>query len=190
MFLTQGESDIIFHCGLFIMKKWAFIFFIALLVASCNSILNPSPSGTLSEKQMTDILVDIHLSEATLSVLNDSVARLNDTTQLRIRFAYIFVKNNVDPDDFNTSLTYYLGHIEELDKIYVEVINRLTELEATLQPKPVPNSVRLNPEKNRMLKRNIWYKSMNMNDKPEDIEYFSPLIYPYAAVNQKSLLKY
>ena len=70
--------------------------FIALLAASCNSILNSSLSGTLSEKQMTDILVDIHLSEASLSVLNDSIARLNDTTQLRIRFARIFTKNNIE----------------------------------------------------------------------------------------------
>jgi hypothetical protein len=173
------------------MRKWVFILFIALLAASCNSIINPSPSGTLSEKQMADILVDIHLSEASLSVLNDSIARLNDTTQLRIRFAQIFAKNDVDPDDFNTSLTYYLGHIEELDKIYVEVINRLTELEATLQPKPIQNTIRLNPDQNRLLMRNIWYKSMNWTDKPEEIEYFSPLIYPTPADNQKTpLLKY
>jgi hypothetical protein len=177
MFLTQGESHIIFHCGLFIMRKWAFILFIALLAASCNSIINSSPSGTLSEKQMTDILVDIHLSEASLSVLNDSIARLNNTTQLRIRFADIFAKHNIDPDDFNTSLTYYLGHIEELDKIYVEVINRLTELEATLQPKPEPNSIRLNPDQNRMLMRNIWFKSMNKTNEPEAIQYFSPTVY-------------
>jgi hypothetical protein len=170
------------------MRKWAFILIIALLAASCNSILNSRPSGTLSEKQMTDILVDIHLSEASLSVLNDSIARLNDTTQLRIRFAQIFAKNNIDPDDFNTSLTYYLGHIEELDKIYVKVINRLTELEATLQPKPIPNSIRLNPDQNRMLMRNIWFRSMNMTDKPENVEYFSPLIYPSQADNQRTLL--
>ncbi len=165
--------------------------FIALLSASCNSILNSSPSGTLSENKMIDILVDIQLSEATLSVLNDSIARLNDTTQLRIRFAQVFTKNNVDPDDFNTSLTYYLGHIEELDKIYVEVINRLTELEATLQPKPVQNSIRLNPDKNKLLMKNIWFRSMNMPDKPENVEYFSPLIYPSAKDHQRSpLLKH
>jgi hypothetical protein len=173
------------------MRKGTLILIIALLVASCNSILNSSPSGTLSENKMADILVDIHLSEATMNVLNDSIVRLNDTTQLRIRFAQIFAKNDVDPDDFNTSLTYYLGHIEELDKIYVEVINRLTELEATLQPKPIQNTIRLNPDQNRLLMRNIWYKSMNWTDKPEEIEYFSPLIYPLATDKQRSsILKY
>jgi hypothetical protein len=148
-----------------------------MLIASCSSILNPKPSGTLSEKQMTDILVDIHLTEASMRIANDSLSRLHDTTQMRIRFAQLFEKHNTDPDDFNTSLTYYLEHIEELDKIYVGVINRLTEMEATLQPKDVQNTKRLSPDQNRELNKNIWYRSMNKIEGPEVIEYFSPLKY-------------
>jgi hypothetical protein len=157
------------------MEKWAFILFIALLVASCNSILSSKPSGTLSEKQMVDVLVDIHLTEAVMKISNDSLARLNDTIQLRIRFADVFKKHDVDPDDFNTSLTYYLKHIEELDKIYVEVINRLTELEATLQPKPLQN---INNSTSRKNINNIWFRSMNKTDEPEEIQYFDPVRYP------------
>jgi hypothetical protein len=159
------------------MRNWAFVLFIALLAASCNSILNSRPSGTLGKKQMVDILVDIHLTEAALTIANDSIARLNDTTQLRIRFAQVFIKNDISPDDFNTSLTYYLQHIEDLDNIYKEVINRLTALEATLQPKPQPGLKRINPDQNRMLLRNIWYSSMNKAIEPEEIQYFSPMIY-------------
>jgi hypothetical protein len=160
------------------MRKWAFILFISMLIsASCSSILNPKPSGTLSEKQMTDILVDIHLTEASMSIANDSISRLHDTTQMRIRFAQVFEKHNTDPDDFNTSLTYYLEHIEELDKIYVGVINRLTELEATLQPKVAQNTNRLSPDQKRELYKNIWYRSMNKNEAHVKIEYFSPLKY-------------
>lgn len=124
---------------------------------------------------MTDVLVDIHLTEASMKVANDSLARLNDTTQIRIRFAQLFIKHDVDPDDFNTSLDYYLKHIEELDKIYVEVINRLTELEATLQPKPEQNRNMINSRKNS---NNVWFKSMNRTDEPDDIQYFSPMKYP------------
>lgn len=159
------------------MSKWVYILFIALLFASCNSILNSKPSGTLSEKQMTDILVDIQLTEASMTVANDSLTRLNDTTLMRIRFARVFEKHNIDPDDFNTSLTYYLEHIEELDKIYVGVISRLTELEATLQPKVTQNNKRLSPGQERELYKNIWYRSMNKNEESEKIEYFSPLKY-------------
>jgi hypothetical protein len=157
------------------MGKWAFILFIALLGASCGSILNSKPSGTLSEKQMIDILVDIHLTEATMKIANDSLARLNDTTQMRQRFAEVFIKNDIDPDDFNASLDYYLKHIEDLDKIYVEVINRLTELDATLQPKPVQSTNSFNSRKNI---NNLWFKLMNKTDEPEKIQYFSPMKYP------------
>ena len=47
---------------------------------------------------MIDVLVDIHLTEATLNIANDSISRLNDTTQLRIRYAQVFLKNDIDPD--------------------------------------------------------------------------------------------
>lgn len=163
------------------MEKWAFILFIALLGASCNGILNSRPSGTLSEKQMVDVLVDIHLTEASLKIGDDTIARLNDTTQLRIRFAQIFLKHDISPDDFNNSLTYYLEHIEDLDKIYKEVINKLTALEATLQPVIIPRFNRLNPDQKRALQKNPWYKSMNHTEVQEEIQYFSPSIYTVQA---------
>ena len=160
------------------MKKWAFILCFAVLAASCNSILSSKPSGMLNEDKMIDVLVDIHLTEAALRVANDSLARLNDTTKLRILFAQVYEKHNVDPDDFNTSLDYYLKHIDELDKIYVEVINRLTELEAKLQPKPVQTSNSLTTDRKLNLNKKIWFKSMNRKTEPEEIIYFGPMIYP------------
>jgi len=159
------------------MRKWALILFIAMLCASCNSILSSRPSGTLSEKQMTDILVDIHLTEAAMRVANDSLSRLHDTTQMRIQFAEVFAKHGIGPDDFNASLTYYLEHIEELDKIYVGVISRLTELDATLQPKWAQNTKSLSPDQKRELYKNIWYRSMNKDADQGKVEYFSPLKY-------------
>jgi len=162
----------------FNIKNWAFVLCIAFLATSCNRILNSKPSGTLSENQMVDILVDIHLTEASLIVANDSIARLNDTLQLRSRFAQVFVKQDVNPDDFNSSLTYYLEHIEDLDKIYKEVIKKLTELEATLQPKTAPSLNRFNPDQKKILMRNLWYKAMNKSKEPEEIQYINLMIYP------------
>lgn len=166
------------------MKKWAFILCIAILAASCNSLLRSKPSGTLSEEEMIDILVDIHLTEATLRMANDSVARLNDTTELRNRFAQVFRKHDVDPDDFNTSLNYYIQHIEQLDKIYVEVINRLTEMEAGLLQKTTkpPGGIYKRPRtgQNPAQLNNPWYKSMNKIDEPAEIHYFDSTRYPAA----------
>jgi Domain of unknown function (DUF4296) len=160
------------------MTKWTFILFFALLGASCNSILNSKPSALLSEEEMTEVLVDIHLTEAALRVADDSLARLNDTTKLRILFAAVYKKHNIDPDDFNVSLDYYLQHIDELDKIYVEVINRLTELDATLQPKPVKVANSPTAARRQSLNKNVWYKAMNGITEPEEIFYFGPMQYP------------
>lgn len=126
---------------------------------------------------MVDVLVDIHLSEWILKIVNDSSTRLNDTTYLRNRFALVFSKHDVDPDDFTASLDYYMRHIEDLDKIYTEVINRLTELEATLQPKldqSISNTGRISRGQNN----NTWFRSMNKITEPVEIQYFSPMHYP------------
>ena len=163
------------------LKKWAFIVCIAMLSASCNSILNSKPLGTLSEEQMIDVLVDIHLTEATLKIANDSLARVSDTAELRNRFAQVFRKHDIEPDDFNASLNYYLEHIEEIDKIYTEVINRLTALEAALTPKTNPES-----DRNRLTPgmydiNNPWLKSLNKLSEPYEIRYFDEVKYPVAS---------
>lgn len=158
------------------MKKWTFLVCMALLTASCSNLLSSKPSGTLSEKQMADLLVDIHLTEATLKIANDSSFRINDTTALRNRFALVFIKHDIDPDDFNASLGYYLEHIDELDKIYVEVINRLTTLEVTLTPIVYPANGRLNQDQPG--NSNIWFRSLNKNIEPVEIQYFDTAKYP------------
>jgi len=167
------------------MKKWTYILCIAILATSCDSLISSKPSGTLSEEQMADVLVDIHLTEATLRIANDSITRLNDTNELRNRFATVFKKNDVTPDEFNSSLNYYLEHIEKLDKIYVEVINRLTALEATLQPKT--NSFnKLRQSQSGSANTNPWFRSLNKTDEPEEIQYFDSVKYPVS--NEKEFI--
>ena len=165
------------------MKKWAFIICWAILAVSCSSILSSKPTGTLSESKMADVLVDIHLTEAELHITNDSLNRLKDTTYLRIRFAGIFRKHDIEPGDFNTSLNYYIEHIEELDKIYVEVINRLTEQEATLLQKPGKIN---NIDKSKFGKpwtdvNNPWFRTLNKTGEPEEIQYFDSVKYPVSS---------
>ena len=138
--------------------------------------------GTLSVKQMTDVLVDIQLTEATLKIGNDSIFVKSDTSSLRERFAEVFKKHDVDPDDFNASLNYYLQHIEELDQIYVEVINRLTELEATLVPKISADGNYNKSLNNGMIDlRNPWQRALGKTFKPAETKYFDGTKYSYPA---------
>jgi predicted nuclease with TOPRIM domain len=167
------------------MKKWAFIFSIALLAVSCNSLLKSKPAGTLSEEKMTEVLVDIHITEAILRIGNDSLVKLNDTSDIRNRFAQVFRKHDVEPDEFNKSLNYYIQHIEMLDKIYVEVINRLTEMEANLQQKtsapPVTMANRGKPGQLPASLNNQWYRMLNKTEEPVEIQYFDSTKYPVSS---------
>ena len=163
------------------MIKWTFFLCLAVLLVSCNSLLRSKPSGLLSESQMTDLLVDMHLTEATVRAANDSISRLNDTTDLRIRFAEVFRENDVTPDDFNKSLRYYMEQIDELDKIYSEVISRLTLLETNLQQlankKPYAfGETEKSPVDTASLK-NPWYRSLVKPFHTRQPDYFDPLIF-------------
>ena len=163
------------------MTKWAFLLCMAVLSVSCNSLLKSKPSGLLSESKMTDVLVDMHLTEATLRVANDSLSRLNDTADMRIRFAEVFRKNDVTPNEFNISLNYYLQQIDELDKIYSEVISRLSLLEANLQQlanrKPYMFLNGNNIAVDTAAMKNPWYRTWNKTDLPWQSQYFDPLIF-------------
>jgi hypothetical protein len=171
-----------FYQKYFMMKKWAFVFYLAMLAASCNSILSSKPSGTLSESEMVKLLVDIHLTEATLRISNDTLNRLNDTAYIRIQYAQVFRKNDITPDAFNKSLNYYLQHIETLDKIYTEVISKLSAMEAELQQKALPAFNNFNKNKeivpNYAQLRNPWFKTLYKPLKPVELHYFSLTIYP------------
>ena len=164
------------------LKNW--ILFVSIVVlGSCSSIFTSKPAGTLNEDEMINILVDIHLTEATLRISNDSLSRKNDTTDQRIRFAHVFRKHDIDPDNFNKSMDYYLEHIELLDNIYKEVINRLSEMEATLQPKattPTANKkLNMNEIKPSTAQlRNPWFLSLYKPSEHDQVEYFSQEKYP------------
>ena len=104
-------------------------------MAGC-SIFGSKPRDVLSEKTMVRVITQMHLTEANLRVRNDSLVTVSDTLRLRQRFANVFIQEDITPDEFKRSIEYYVEHFDELDKIYTQVINNLTEQEAGLQRKP------------------------------------------------------
>lgn len=125
------------------------LFLLIFVITSCNSITGDKPSGTLSEDALTDILIDMHLTEAKMRVATDSLdlIKLRDTVYLRTQFSDIFRKYEITPDKFNNSLDYYLKHIDKLDLIYDEVISRLTMLEAEARKKDSIANPKVNKSK-------------------------------------------
>jgi len=109
------------------MRTKIFLLISALwLLASCSDS-NKIPKGILSQKQMVDLLVDMHLSEA----INGQRFRLDQTTKNFSNDLYFSIckKHDVDPDVFAKSVLYYGKHPEKYDAIYDQVLNRLNEME-------------------------------------------------------------
>jgi len=104
-----------------------------LLIQACDNggLFSPRPKGVLSKKQMTGILIDIHLQEAIMRTGNNRPANPADLKKYtRAEYLKLFANHDVTPEQFDQSLDYYLLHVDDLDEIYTNVINRIEEMEA------------------------------------------------------------
>jgi len=129
--------------------KWLVIPLLLLLIA-CNeggAILSTRPSGVLGKDKMIDLLVDINLAESAIRMGLPAHNLPSDSIYQKSQFLKVFEENGVKPDEFDKSLSYYSEHVEELNEIYLEVIDRLTVMEAGLEGNAAPKASPKNPKK-------------------------------------------
>ncbi len=102
------------------------IFFSALLFISCSKKEEKIPDNILSKNKMIQVLVDVHIAEATIQ---NKYLALNDSTKNIAAGYYInaFDKNKITEQQFRESFLYYSHHLDLLNKIYEEVINELSK---------------------------------------------------------------
>jgi len=95
------------------------------LVFACSK--NSVPKGILSEKQITPVLVELHLAEAiNTQQFTMEVNRNNFKEDL---YLSILKKFKLDRNFFETSILYYGKHPDLYKPVYDEVLNRLNEME-------------------------------------------------------------
>ena len=92
-------------------------FFIFILLLACS----PSrPRGILSEKKMTDVLVDYHLAQGMAE------AQVTDADIARYKYIQaVFKKHRITEAEFDSSMVYYSGRAEEFTHIYDNVVTRV-----------------------------------------------------------------
>lgn len=89
---------------------------------SCGS--RSTPAGILSEDQIVNVLIDIHLAEGyvtTFPIHFDSSRKLYPLLEKEV-----FVKHQVEDSVFKVSLEYYLRDAQKMDKIYARIIDSLS----------------------------------------------------------------
>jgi peptide subunit release factor RF-3 len=110
------------------MTRIYFILIVLMLaVAACDEPVVPKPQHLVKESQMIDMLVDIHLAEASYNKFRyDSTMKDNSS----VNFYYSVLEKYSVPDTlFERSLVYYASNPKNFDKMYRKVTSRLSEME-------------------------------------------------------------
>jgi len=110
------------------MKK---IFIISILfffvLVSCDEPVYEKPENLVKEKQMIDMLIDIHLADATFVEMRmDSMVRKSSSTDF---FYSVLEKYQIPDSIFEKSFVYYASNPKKFEKMYREVMNRLSVME-------------------------------------------------------------
>ena len=106
------------------------LFLLTIVVVGCDEPIMPKPEHLIKEKQMIDMLVDIHLAEATYNKFRyDSIMKNNSSTN----FYYSVLNKYQVPDSvFEQSYVYYASVPKDFEKMYRKVMNKLSEKEQAL----------------------------------------------------------
>jgi hypothetical protein len=102
------------------------VFFVTVFV-SCDKPVIEKPRHLVKEKQMINMLVDIHLAEASYNHMRyDSIVRNSSS----VNFYYSVLQKYEVPDSvFERSFVYYASNPKNFEKMYREVMNKLSETE-------------------------------------------------------------
>jgi len=110
------------------MKKTLFIIaLIGIAIIGCDREVIKKPNHLIKEKQMINMLVDIHLAEATfVKMQNDTVVRKSSSASF---YYSVLAKYEVPDSVFEKSFLYYASSPKNFEKMYREVMNKLSETE-------------------------------------------------------------
>lgn len=106
-----------------------FLLFCIVLLASCSDTKTVSiPDSVLSENKMSEVMVDVHLLEATLNIntfSRDKVSKgaIEPTTD-------ILKKHSVTKQQYDESFTFYTRNPQLLSEVYLKVLNELSKMQA------------------------------------------------------------
>lgn len=109
---------------------------ICLFFAACSGEKTVSiPDTVLSKEKMADVMVDIHLMEASMNITGVNPSRIDlagGNVSLNID---ILKKHNLTKKQFDESFNFYSNNPELLSEVYQQVLNNLSKLQAEVSNK-------------------------------------------------------
>lgn len=97
---------------------------ISLMAMLACSGKEKKPEGLMSQQEMINFLIDLHIVEARLNIMrvpNDTISLFFDEVE-----DSLFQKHGINDSIYYQSYQYYLDHIGEMETIYEAVVDSLS----------------------------------------------------------------
>jgi len=98
-------------------------------VSGCKNKEQPveRPQNLIPRQEMINILVDIHLIEASLKTNYNR--KLHKDEYTRYYYNYLYDKYKISRENFDSSLAFYQQNIQSFDTLYADVITELSKIQ-------------------------------------------------------------
>ena len=108
------------------MRKHSLI----VIVVSILMLSGCRPKGILSSRQMRNVIIDLHKTEALMD--ESGLSRYNSEVR-SVYYAQVLEKHGITQSQFDSSLVWYTAHPQLFDKIYPKVLKSLEEEQETFR---------------------------------------------------------
>ncbi|MCI5057160.1 MAG: DUF4296 domain-containing protein [Flavobacteriales bacterium] len=108
------------------MFALSFLLYFAGCGKKSDPVENAVPTSLIQEREMVNIIADMQLIEA---IYRKNQFEDYDSLKIKSYYARIFIKYNVDQEQFDKSLDYYQKSPRKMERIYTQVIDKLSALE-------------------------------------------------------------
>lgn len=135
------------------MKKILIMCCLGLTMVDCSQKEPPPPSNILDQATFTSIMIDVQLSEGKDTqkayITRDKGKKAVDL------YPAVFEKHKVDPEIFLATYDYYVRHPGKMGKVYEQVLDSLSKLDAVIkkefskQQRDENDSLRVMNQRNR-----------------------------------------
>ncbi|MGD1843988.1 MAG: DUF4296 domain-containing protein [Salibacteraceae bacterium] len=103
---------------------------LAVMSCSIRPMLPPRPDDVLEEEQMLELLVDVHMIEATIQ--RRLIKGANPNWFGAQQYKLMFDRHGVPQEQFERSYQYYYQDSKKMTELYEKVIEELSKRQSTI----------------------------------------------------------
>lgn len=113
--------------------RLGYILLILVLITSCTSPEEEGiPENVLPPEKFTSVMIDVQITEGMRA---QGVDIITPGDGVEGAYEEIFSKHQINKEAFDESYNYYLDHPDQMEKIYEQVLDSLSKLDAQIKQK-------------------------------------------------------